>query len=269
MILRGKVLIAVAATILLGATTAFAGTSGPQNSSVPNPSEVVLPQALTHFHQYKATEVRLPSAHESSVVHQLAARNTSNDHAVSIVVQAGQTLWSISQEYHTKVSWLEQWNKLNDESTLHIGQHLIVGWGVSGSASLGSRSGSVDAGVAAAAQGIEVTQFAERFLGSPYAWGGTSPSGFDCSGFVMYVYQHFGIGLPHASYEQYGQGRFVSRDALAPGDLVFFSTAGQGASHVGIYVGDGKFINATGSGIRYSWLYDGYWSSNYIGARRL
>ncbi|OFV84550.1 MAG: hypothetical protein A2W26_08830 [Acidobacteria bacterium RBG_16_64_8] len=103
-----------------------------------------------------------------------------------------------------------------------------------------------------------------NYLGSPYVWAGSSPSGFDCSGFVMYVYARVGIGLPHSSRMQYGYGDPVSRDNLKPGDLVFFHNP---ISHVGIYIGDGKMIDAAGvgKGVRIS----NVWRSNYTGARRI
>ncbi|MFL0195629.1 NlpC/P60 family protein [Clostridium sp. WILCCON 0269] len=90
-----------------------------------------------------------------------------------------------------------------------------------------------------------VVAYASNFLGVPYVWGGTSPSGFDCSGLVQYVYAHFGINLPRTSQSQQGVGVPVSRGELEPGDLVFF---GSPAYHVGIYVGDGAFINAPRTG---------------------
>jgi len=113
-----------------------------------------------------------------------------------------------------------------------------------------------------------IVQTSFQYVGVPYVFGGTTPSGFDCSGFVRYVYANAGIWLPRAADEQFESGYAVSN--LQPGDLVFFSTYTYGASHSGIYLGNGKFISATSSsGVRIDNLYDGYWGSCYIGARRV
>jgi peptidoglycan DL-endopeptidase CwlO len=111
-----------------------------------------------------------------------------------------------------------------------------------------------------------VVGVAMRYLGTPYVWGGASPSGFDCSGLVMYAYAQVGVSLPHSSYAQYGYGSPVSRSDLQPGDLVFF----DGLGHVGIYVGGGSFIHAphTGDVVKISSL-TGWYASTYVGARRL
>ena len=111
-----------------------------------------------------------------------------------------------------------------------------------------------------------VVGIAMQYLGTPYVWGGSSPGGFDCSGFVMYVYAQVGVSLPHSSYAQYGYGSPVSRSDLQPGDLVFF----DGLGHVGIYVGGGSFIHAphTGDVVKISSL-SGWYASTYVGARRL
>jgi peptidoglycan DL-endopeptidase CwlO len=100
------------------------------------------------------------------------------------------------------------------------------------------------------------------YLGTPYVWGGASPSGFDCSGFVMYVYAQLGVSLPHSSYAQWGMGVAVSQSELQPGDLVFF----YGLGHVGIYVGGGQYIHAphTGDVVKISSI-----SGGYVGARRI
>ena len=111
-----------------------------------------------------------------------------------------------------------------------------------------------------------VVGIALRYLGVPYRWGGASPSGFDCSGFLMYVFAKVGVYLPHSSYMQFRLGRFVPRSALQPGDAVFFN----GASHVGIYIGSGRFVHAphTGDVVKISSLGDSWYSSTYVGARR-
>jgi cell wall-associated NlpC family hydrolase len=115
--------------------------------------------------------------------------------------------------------------------------------------------------------GIRIVAYAKRFRGTRYVYGGTSPrSGFDCSGFVRFVYAHFGIALPHSSYGDYDRGRRISRQSLRPGDLVFF----DGVGHVGIYVGNGLFIHAPHSGtrVRIEQL-AGWYSSRFVGARRI
>ncbi len=114
---------------------------------------------------------------------------------------------------------------------------------------------------------FRVVRYAKRFLGVRYVYGGTSPrTGFDCSGFVAYVYRHFGRELPHYSVAQFGIGRHIARKRLRPGDLLFF----DGLGHVGIYVGKGRFIHAPRSGTRVSITpLAGWYNARYDGARRL
>src|SRR3954466_6498618 len=110
--------------------------------------------------------------------------------------------------------------------------------------------------------GNKVVKYAKHFLGVPYVWGGSTPRGFDCSGFVRYVYAHFGVALPHSSYAQFGDGRRVSRRSLRPGDLLFFDAVG----HVGLYIGNGRFIHAphTGTRVRVERL-GGWYSPRFSG----
>jgi cell wall-associated NlpC family hydrolase len=111
-----------------------------------------------------------------------------------------------------------------------------------------------------------VVGIAMQYLGTPYVYGGASPSGFDCSGFIMYVYAQVGVSLPHNAAAQYGHGTPVDRSQLQPGDLVFFN----GLGHAGIYVGGGSFIHSphTGDVVKISGM-SGWYASTYVGARRL
>jgi cell wall-associated NlpC family hydrolase len=120
----------------------------------------------------------------------------------------------------------------------------------------------------AAGPGMKIARYARHFLGVPYVYGGSTPrSGFDCSGLVSYVFGHFGVALPHYTVAQFGLGRRISRAGLRPGDLVFFA----GLSHVGIYVGHGRFIHAPHSGtrVRIASFGDGWYGSSFDGGRRI
>jgi cell wall-associated NlpC family hydrolase len=114
---------------------------------------------------------------------------------------------------------------------------------------------------------LRVVGVAKNHLGARYVWGGASPAGFDCSGFVMYVYRHAGVSLPHGAAKQYRLGTSVSRKHLAPGDIVFF----DGLNHSGIYIGDGRFVHASKSGdtVKVSRLDEGWFERRWVGARRL
>jgi cell wall-associated NlpC family hydrolase len=111
-----------------------------------------------------------------------------------------------------------------------------------------------------------VVAIALRYLGTPYRWAGSSLSGFDCSGFVMYVYGRLGVGLPHNSAQLWSVGKPVARKDLQPGDIVFFN----GPSHVGIYIGRGRFIHSPHAGdvVRVQRLSESWYGTTYDGARR-
>lgn len=117
---------------------------------------------------------------------------------------------------------------------------------------------------------VQLQQVFERYQGTPYRYGGTSASGFDCSGFIRAAYREaLGYHLPRTTDQMLALGQPVSRDQLQPGDLVFFDTIGKDG-HAGIFMGDGRFIHASSSmGVTESSLDSGYWRPRYSQARRL
>ena len=128
----------------------------------------------------------------------------------------------------------------------------------------------VDHKTSAASAGSSVASIGKSHIGVPYVWGGTSTSGFDCSGFVGYVFNQVGVSLPRTSADAYGVGQAVSKADLQVGDLVFFTTYKAGPSHMGIYVGDNSFVHASSSkGVTVDSLSNTYWNNTYLGANRV
>lgn len=117
--------------------------------------------------------------------------------------------------------------------------------------------------------GNKIANFANNLVGKPYAFGSTGPNSFDCSGFVFYVYKSFNINLPRTSQAQAYVGQRVNKDDLRPGDLVFSNTYSS-LSHVGIYLGNGKFVHSAnyGTGVTISDINGGYYGSRYAWSTR-
>lgn len=108
-------------------------------------------------------------------------------------------------------------------------------------------------------------------VGKPYVYGGNSPSGFDCSGLVHYSYARAGVNVPRTTRSQINAGKAVPTHSLRPGDLVFFDQEGRKFSHVGIYIGQGRFVHAPSSGkrVRVDRLDMRYWQKHFVAARRI
>ncbi|TDL32781.1 LysM peptidoglycan-binding domain-containing protein [Jeotgalibacillus sp. S-D1] len=194
-------------------------------------------------------------------VSQNAGAAASSNHLIH-TVQAGDTLFSIANKNDMTVESLMEINQLT--STLILpGQELKVNENVAGpdsadASSAGSQPGSNN-----------VISIAMQQLDIPYVWGGSTPDGFDCSGFIYYVFKEAGYSLSRTNAEdQHARAHIV--DAAQPGDLVFFeNTYKVGISHVGIYLGNNQFIHANdGRGVQISSLDGAYWQEKLEGFRR-
>jgi cell wall-associated NlpC family hydrolase len=186
------------------------------------------------------------------------------------IVCAGDTLWSIAARYGVTVNGIKLVNGLPGDMLI-IGQRLLLPNSVTNS--IRSDLSTLGTEVSRSGDRVQnILSYARTLLGTPYRMGGTTAAGFDCSGFASHVFDHFGITLPRASDAQYRVGTTVERGDLRPGDLVFFTTYAPGASHVGIYVGNNQFIHSSSprsGGVIYTAMGDSYYSSRYLGARRI
>ena len=204
------------------------------------------------------------------------------------VVRPGDTLFRLARTYGVSVDALQRANGLTSPDHVRVGQILRIpgpprdSQEASAPRPLPVRTFTPPApegehrrpgpGTPSKARDLlirQITGQAQDFVGTPYAWGGTTRSGVDCSGLVYALYSPYVPDLPRESYGQFTVGQSVPRAALQPGDLVFFSTYASGASHVGIYLGDGRFVTAGVRSVLIDHLEDPYWAPRYLGARRL
>lgn len=208
------------------------------------------------------------------------------------IVCSGDNLWTIAKHYNTTSKKLAKANGLSENSLLQLGDKIVIpGKKIAkikrDISKVARASHSIKKRIAAikakstpktakvnggdAPSKTRLIRTALAYCGTRYRTGGTSRGGFDCSGFVRYVYKKYGLQLPHSSAAQSSHGVSISKSQLKAGDLVFFQTNGRGISHVGIYIGGGKFVHASshGRGVTTDSLGSSYYSPRYRGARRV
>lgn len=178
--------------------------------------------------------------------------------------QNSNSAWVNDSSQNSSSSW-------NDDAPQNNGS-LWEGGNDSGWSEGSSNQSNTSSSSVSSISGSAILAEAQKYLGIPYVYGGASPSGFDCSGFVYYVLKQVGFSAYRTPADQYSHGTYVDKADLQPGDIVFFAgTYASGISHVGIYAGGGQFIHSPNSRstVSYSDLTSGYWSEHYYGARRI
>lgn len=185
-------------------------------------------------------------------------------------VQPGDTLWKISRTFGVAVERIRELNSL-DSSLIFPGQRILVAEDrqVRREAPQDSGSGRPETVSRGTGRVEKILDYAGTFTGVPYIFGGETPKGFDCSGYIQYVFGHFGIKLPRTASEQFSIGRRVTEQEARPGDMVAFMDGGE-ISHTGIYLGGGKFISATSSrGVMVANVHGHYWAEHLYGFSRI
>ena len=234
--------------------------------SVSTQDQQVLNQVLGFRHQVTVHRRALVTAHRSqvSLVRQRAAARSALSSRVS---QQQRLLSSIKgQIAHLEAAARARALASAAAARAHYSAAQAAASLQIQDTTVGATASTPEGTVAPPSQYGGVVGIAMRYLGVPYVWGGASPSGFDCSGLVMYAYGQMGISLPHYTGAQWNVGVPVSRGDLQPGDLVFF----DGLGHVGIYIGGNQFIHAPHSGdvVKVSSI-SGWYADTYVGARRI
>lgn len=186
-----------------------------------------------------------------------ASTSTTASTTATYKVVSGDSLWSISLKFNITVDQLKTWNKMTT-NTIFVGQVLNVKAPASGGTNAAPTQNK-------SSQASALIAEAQKHIGVPYVWGGSTPAGFDCSGFINYSYSKVGLSISRTVATMWSSGTAVSKPEI--GDIVFYETT-SGPSHAGIYMGNNKFIHAGSStGVTITDMSNSYWKSRYLGAK--
>jgi len=191
------------------------------------------------------------------------------------IVKEGECLWKIAQMHGVSVESLCALNNLSESSIIHPGDKLLLRKLSEQSAKpqVSRKPNQSTHRATASSRQTKLAMEAKRYIGIRYRYASSLPSrGFDCSGFVYYLLQRQGVTVPRTASAMFSVGKPVKRSELRPGDLVFFKTTPrERITHVGVYIGDGKFVHASSAKGRVivSSLTTGYYAHRYVGARRM
>jgi cell wall-associated NlpC family hydrolase len=182
-----------------------------------------------------------------------ATAQAENQTTSTYTVKAGDTLSGIAKKFGTTVQSIQQLNALTSD-IIKVGQNLKI----TGTITPTQSTSNID----------NIIAEGKKYIGIPYVWGGSTPNGFDCSGFLNYIFAKNGVSIPRTVITIWNAGTKVT--TLQKGDLVFFETYASGPSHVGLYLGNRQFLHASSSaGVTISSLDNSYWSARYLGAKSI